>query len=161
MIYRLNMADTRIFEQSVYIEAPVEIVDHTITDQQLMHLWLNPLLKCEPVGEWSSQVGSQTRFMIRVPFVNPTLYSEVIERQLGLVVWQFEGFFQGCDRWQCQPEAAGTRLRNSFEFRIENSLVALGFQVFAAQPTRRDMHSQLKRLKRVAENYYAAQSVTL
>ncbi|NJM67447.1 MAG: SRPBCC family protein [Acaryochloris sp. RU_4_1] len=155
------MADTRIFEQSVYIEAPVEIVDHTITDQQLMHLWLNPLLKCKPVGEWSSQIGSQTRFMIRVPFFNPTLYSQVIERQVGLVVWQFEGFFQGCDRWQCQPEATGTRLRNSFEFRIDNALVALGFQVFAAQLTRRDMHSQLQRLKRVAENYYATQSVPL
>jgi hypothetical protein len=99
--------------------------------------------------------------MIRVPFVNPTLYSQVIARQVGLVVWQFEGFFQGCDRWQCQPEAQGTRLTNSFEFRIDNPLVALGFQVFAAQLTRQDMHSQLQRLKKVAENYYASQSAPL
>ncbi len=145
------MADTTIFEQSVYIAAPISIVDRTITDQTLMHLWLNPLLKCDPVGEWSSQMGSQTRFMIRIPFLNPTLHSRVIERREGLVVWAFEGFFQGCDRWQCQPEIGGTRLTNRFEFCIENPLVALGFQAFAAKLTRRDMQSQLQRLKRVAE----------
>ncbi|WP_299409693.1 SRPBCC family protein [Acaryochloris sp. IP29b_bin.148] len=149
------MADTTTFEQSVYIEAPIAMVDRTITDQTLMHLWLNPLLKCEPVGEWSSQVGSQTQFMIRIPFLNPTLYSRVIERQEGLVVWAFEGFFQGCDRWQCQPEISGTRLINRFEFRIENPLVALGFQAFAAKLTRRDMQSQLQRLKQVAETQHA------
>ena len=149
------MADTSIFEQSVYIEAPMAIVDQTITDQTLMHLWLNPLLKCEPVGEWSSEVGSQTRFMIRIPGLNPTLHSCVVERQEGLVVWAFEGFFQGCDRWQCQSEIAGTRLLNRFEFRIRNPLVALGFQAFAAKLTRRDMQSQLQRLKQVAETHYA------
>ena len=119
-----------------------------------MHLWLNPLLKCEPVGEWSSQIGSQTRFMIRIPFLNPTLYSRVIERQEGLVVWAFEGFFQGCDRWQCQPEISGTRLINRFEFCIENPIVAIGFQAFAAKLTRRDMQSQLQRLKQVAESQH-------
>lgn len=149
------MADTTTFEQSVYIDAPIAIVDQTITEQELMHRWLNPLLKCEPVGEWSSEVGSQTRFMIRIPLLNPTLYSRVIERQEGLVVWAFEGFFQGCDRWQCQPEISGTRLMNRFEFRIENPIVAFGFQVFAAKLTHRDMQSQLQRLKQVAEQYYA------
>lgn len=156
----MNMADTTIFEQSVYIEAPIAIVDQTITDQTLMHRWLNPLLKCEPVGEWSSKEGSQTRFMIRIPMLNPTLYSRVIERQEGLVVWAFDGFFQGCDRWQCQPEIKGTRLVNRFEFYIENPIVALGFHAFAEKLTRRDMQSQLQRLKQVAESHYS-QSLSL
>lgn len=150
----LNMTDTTIFEQSVYIDAPIAIVDQTITDQTLMHRWLNPLLRCESVGEWSSKVGSQTRFIIRIPLLNPTLYSRVIERQDGLVVWDFDGFFQGCDRWQCRPEIGGTRLINRFEFRIDNPIVAFGFQTFAAKLTRRDMQSQLQRLKQVAEQYY-------
>lgn len=149
------MADTTTFEQSVYIDAPIAIVDQTITDQELMHRWLNPLLKCEPVGEWSSQLDSQTRFMIRIPLLNPTLQSRVIERQEGLVVWAFDGFFQGRDRWQCQPEIGGTRLINRFEFQMENPIVAFGFQTFAAKLTRRDMQSQLQRLKQVAEQYYA------
>lgn len=156
----VNMADTTTFEQSVYIEAPIAIVDHTITDQTLMHQWLNPLLKCEPIGEWSSQVGSQTRFTIRIPFLYPTLHSQVIERREGLVVWAFAGFFQGCDRWQCQPEISGTRLINQFEFCIENPLIAIGFQTFAAKLTRRDMQSQLQRLKQVAESQYAQSSLS-
>lgn len=152
------MADTTIFEQSVYIDAPIAVVDQTITDQQLMRLWLNPVLKCEPVGVWSSEMGSQTQFMIRIPFLNPTLHSEVIERELGLVVWQFAGFFRGCDRWQCQPEIQGTRLINRFEFQIDHPLIALGFQAFAAKLTRRDMQSQLQRLKQVAEQLTQASS---
>ena len=103
-------------------------------------------------------MGSQTRFTIRIPFLYPTLRSQVIERQEGLVVWAFNGFFQGCDRWQCQPEISGTRLINQFEFCIENPLIAIGFQVFAAKLTRRDMQSQLQRLKQVAENQYAQSS---
>lgn len=38
---------------------------------------------------------------------------------------------------------------------MENPVVAFGFQTFAAKLTRRDMQSQLQRLKQVAEQYYA------
>lgn len=145
------MADAEIFEQSVYIEAPLAIVDRTITDRTLMHRWLNPALRCEPVGDWSSDLGSQTRFMIQIPLLKPTLYSTVVERQPGLVVWAFEGFFRGRDRWECQPESSGTRLVNQFQFEIDNPVVAWGFYTFATHWTRKDMHAQLQRLKQVAE----------
>ena len=150
------MVEPESFQQSIYIEAPLAIVDHTITDRTLMHRWLNPALRCEPVGDWSSDLGSQTRFMIQVPLLKPTLYSTVVERQLGLVVWAFEGFFRGRDRWQCHPEASGTRLVNQFEFEIDNPIVAWGFYTFAAPWTRKDMQAQLHRLKQVAEELATA-----
>ena len=141
----------QVFEQSIQINASATIVERCITDLGLMHRWLNPLLVCEPVGEWSTDVGSKSRFVIQIPVLQPTLNSVVIEREPGLVVWAFEGFFQGRDRWECQPNAEGTLLLNRFEFEIPNPLINWGFNAFATKWTQQDMQAQLQRLKRVAE----------
>ncbi len=126
-------------------------VDHVITDQAKMRQWLNPALQCTPVGPWSSDIGAESLFSIRIPLINPTLKSKVVEREEGLVVWSFDGFFQGRDRWECIAQNQGTFLRNQFTFLAPNPLVKWGFQVFAASLTKRDMERQLQRLKGVAE----------
>jgi Polyketide cyclase / dehydrase and lipid transport len=142
---------TQVFEHTIWIDAPVEQVDHVITDRDQMHQWLNPALRCEPIGEWSSEMGSKSRFIIQVPFLKPTLISTVIERRLGLVVWEFDGFFQGRDRWECFTADSGTQLVNRFEFQIANPLIAFGFRTFASRLTQQDMQAQLVRLKKVVE----------
>ncbi len=139
------------FEQSIQINATATVVERCITDRVLMHRWLNPVLRCEPVGDWSTDVGSQSRFVVQIPVIKPTLDNKVVERQPGLVVWQFEGFFRGRDRWECQPADKGTCLLNRFEFEIPNPLVSWGFKTFAQAWTKDDMQAQLRRLKRVAE----------
>jgi hypothetical protein len=148
----------QVFEQSIQINASAIVVEQCITDRLLMHRWLNPSLRCEPIGDWSTKVGSQSRFVIQIPVLQPTLRSTVVEREPGLVVWQFEGFFQGRDRWECQPEVRGTCLLNRFEFEIPNPIVRFGFNTFAAQWTKDDMEAQLRRLKRVAEEVYQKSS---
>lgn len=148
------MSNTQVFEQSIQIKASAIVVERCITDQTLMHRWLNPALRCEPIGEWSTELGSRSRFVIQIPFVQPTLKSIVVEREPGLVVWEFKGFFQGRDRWECQPAQKGTRLLNRFEFVIPNPVVSWGFNTFAANWTQNDMKAQLRRLKRVAEETY-------
>lgn len=151
----MNLAvngNSQIFEQMIEIKASLEVVDCTITDRQLMHQWLNPALRCDPIGEWSTAIGAKSRFVLQVPLINPALQSTVIERHLGLVVWEFNGFFKGSDRWECIPEKDFTRLINRFEFQIPNPVIAFGFKTFAAQWTRQDMQAQLMRLKQVAES---------
>ncbi|MBA3924606.1 MAG: SRPBCC family protein [Nostocaceae cyanobacterium] len=146
------MLPNQAFEQSVIIYAKATVVEQCITDNKLMHKWLNPLLRCEKVGEsWSTDVGSRSRFVIQIPYFKPTLHSIVVERQPGLVIWGFEGFFRGRDRWECQPLKEGTRLVNRFEFMIPNPLIAWGFKTFALSLTKKDMQQKLQRLKRVAE----------
>jgi len=145
-----------MFEQSIQINASASAVDQCLTDHTLMHHWLNPALRCEPVGQWSTEIGSRSRFIIQVPYFQPTLDSVVVKREPGLVVWQFDGFFRGHDWWECQPQPAGTRLINRFEFEIPNPIVQFGFNTFAASWTRRDMQAQLHRLKRVAETIHWA-----
>lgn len=141
----------KIFEQSVQINAIPTIVESCLTNRTLMHRWLNPALRCDPVGEWSTELGSQSRFIIQTPILQPTLNSVVVAREPGLIVWEFQGFFWGRDRWECQPQAEGTLLLNRFEFEIPNPLVRWGFDTFAAKWTQADMRSQLHRLKQVAE----------
>ncbi|MBH8564149.1 SRPBCC family protein [Nostoc sp. CENA67] len=149
---------SQAFEQSIQINATATVVERCITDLALMHRWLNPVLRCEPVGDaWSTDIGSQSKFVIQIPVVKPTLNSVVVERKPGLVVWEFQGFFQGRDRWECQPIEQGTRLLNRFEFDIPNPLVSWGFNTFAASWTKEDMQAQLRRLKRVAEGLQISQ----
>ena len=116
-----------------------------------MSRWLNPALRCEAIGSWSTEVGSQCNFFIQIPGIQPCLRSTVVAREPGLVIWQFEGFFRGRDRWECLPLERGTRLLNRFEFEVPNPLVAWGFKTFAARWTEADMQGQLRRLKQVAE----------
>lgn len=138
-------------EQSININASTAVVDRCITDRALMHRWLNPLLRCEPVDNWSTDVGSRSRFVIQIPLLKPTLNNVVIARSPGLIVWEFQGFFQGRDRWECQTINQGTHLINHFEFEIPNPVVRWGFNTFAFALTRKDMQAQLHRLKRLAE----------
>ncbi len=145
------MSNLEVFEQSILVNATATIVEQCFTDLMLMHRWLNPALRCEPIGDWSTQVGAQSRFVIQVPVLQPTLSNVVVEREPGLIVWQFEGFFQGRDRWECQPQSQGTRLINRFEFEIPNPLIKFGFNTFAAKWTEADMQTQLQRIKQVAE----------
>ena len=142
------------FEQSIQINASATVVEQCISDRALMHRWLNPALRCQPVGKWSTDVGSRSRFVIQIPVLKPTLKSVVVERQPGVIVWGFEGFIIGRDRWECQPLAQGTCLLNRFEFEIPNPLIRWGFNTFALTWTKKDMQAQLRRLKRVAEERY-------
>ncbi|NDJ16029.1 SRPBCC family protein [Myxacorys almedinensis] len=151
------MSNLEVFEHSILVNATATIVEQCFTDLTLMHRWLNPALRCEPVDSWSTDIGAQSRFVIQIPVLQPALKIIVIEREPGLVVWQFEGFFKGCDRWECQPESQGTRLLNRFEFEIPNPLIQFGFHQFAAKWTEADMQAQLKRLKRVAESVQQGQ----
>lgn len=146
-----------IFEQRIEIQASATIVEQCFTDLELMHRWLNPILRCEPIAEWTTEIGSKSRFVIQIPLLKPTLRNVVIQREPGLVVWEFTGFFKGRDRWECQPTESGTLLINCFEFTIPNPLVNWGFQLFAAKWTGGDMQAQLRRLKQVAEEIYQQQ----
>lgn len=143
---------TQTFEQTIQIATSATVVEHCIVDRALMHQWLNPALRCEPVGDtWDTDLGGQSRFIIQIPLLQPTLLSTVVERAPGLIVWGFSGFFTGRDRWECQLNDTGTLLLNRFEFSIPNPLVAFGFETFAAKWTKQDMEAQLQRLKQVAE----------
>lgn len=145
------MSSNQVLEQSIQIRASSTVVERCIVDRELMHRWLNRALRCEPVGDWGTEIGSRSRFIISIPLLEPTLNSVVVEREAGLVVWEFDGFFRGRDRWECQTSAEGTLLLNRFEFTIPNPLVRFGFNFFAANLTRQDMQAQLRRLKRLAE----------
>ncbi len=146
------MAPVHCFEQAITIRASVALVEHCVTDLTTMEQWLNPWLRCRPVGEhWSTQVGARSRFSLRLFVWQPGLISTVVERSPNAIVWTFDGFFRGQDQWQWQARGECTELINRFEFTIPNALVEFGFNRLAADWTRADMGAQLDRLKKLAE----------
>jgi len=144
----------RYYENSIQIDASATIVERCFTDLDLMHRWLNPALRCRPIGDWSTDLGARSRFTIAIPLLEPSLYSTVVERSPGMIVWEFTGFFLGRDQWECRPNAIGTQLMNRFSFEIPNPLIRFGFDTFAARLTQSDMQKQLRRLKAIAEREY-------
>jgi hypothetical protein len=53
----------QVFEQSIDISANATTVERCITDRALMHQWLNPALRCEPLGErWNTDPGGPDPF---------------------------------------------------------------------------------------------------
>jgi len=146
------MSSRQVFEQSIQIHASATVVDRCITERDLMHRWLNPMLRCEPVGTWDTSIGAVGRFIIQIPLWQPTLETVVLSREPGKVVWGFSGFFRGQDLWECQPAEGGTHLLNQFSFEIPNPLIRFGFNTFAKGLTQTDMQAQLQRLKLVAES---------
>jgi Polyketide cyclase / dehydrase and lipid transport len=143
----------RAIENQIEIQAISTNVERCLAELDLLHRWLNPLLRCHgEEGVWSTSVGAIGYFTLQVPILLPTLQSTVVEREPGLIVWGFDGFFVGRDRWECQPIATGTRLINRFEFEIPNPLIEFGFDRFAAAWTQADMQAQLRRFKQVAES---------
>jgi hypothetical protein len=154
------MAEAQVFEQSIQIDASATVVERCITELDLLGRWLNPALQCEPIGEWKTDIGGRSRFTLKLPLIRPTLKSVVIEREPGLIVWGFDGFFRGSDRWECQPNGRGTRLLNRFEFEIPNPIVGWGFERFGARWTREDMKAQLGRLKHLAEEIHRLSGIS-
>jgi hypothetical protein len=146
-----NQPSSQTFKHGIKIDANCGEVEKCLIDRDLMHQWLNPLLKCEPIGEWGMELGAKSRFLIDLKLWQPSLTSTVIERSPNLVVWSFEGFFVGHDRWEWLEQDQQTLLTNAFTFTIPNPLVKFGFNLFAAPLTRRDMQQQLMRFKQVAE----------
>ena len=51
----------QVFEQSIQINASATVVEQCFTDLSLMHRWLNPALRCEPIGDWSTAIGSKSQ----------------------------------------------------------------------------------------------------
>jgi len=152
------MSSSQVFEQSIQIQASATVVERCITERDLMHRWLNPMLRCEPVGTtedegiWDTSIGARGRFIIQIPLWQLTLETVVVSRSPGKVVWGFSGFFRGQDLWECQPAEVGTHLLNQFSFEIPNPLIRFGFNTFASRWTQGDMQAQLQRLKLVAES---------
>ncbi len=145
------MSTRQVFEHSISVSASATDVEQCLIQLDLMHRWLNPALRCEPIGDWSTDVGAQSRVVVKLPGEQPPPLSTGGVREPGGIVWAFQGFFNGRDRWECCPDGEGTRLLNRFEFEISNPVVQAGFNWFAAGWTERDMAAQLRRLKQVAE----------
>jgi hypothetical protein len=141
----------QVWEQSIQINASAVVVDRCITELNLLQRWM--ISSCEPMGEWCVTVGSYSRLVVKLSLFQFNLSRIVIVREPGLIVWGFDGFITGRDRWECRPHERGTLLVNRWELQTSN-LAGWGWRRWAGNWTADEMETQLMRLKYVAEELH-------
>jgi Polyketide cyclase / dehydrase and lipid transport len=141
----------QVWEQSIQINASAVVTDRCITELDLQQRWRSG--SCESVDKWSVAVGSYSRLIVKMPWFQFSLNRIVVVREPGLIVWNFDGFLTGQDRWECRPRAIGTLVVNRWELQTSKA-IGWGWQRFNRKWTTDEMAAQLMRLKYVAEELH-------
>jgi hypothetical protein len=142
------------WEKSIQIKASATVVDRCLTELALIQRWRSGLVTCAARGEWSTSLGSPSRLRLENSLWPLTLGQIVVQREPGLIVWEFSGGLRGTDGWECQPATNGTRLVNCWEWRAANGWINWWWRSFGAQAIADDIDAQLMRIKYVAEELY-------
>jgi hypothetical protein len=107
-------------EEFVVVRAGMDRVEAVMTERALMQRWMSPAVQFRPLGEWGFAAGSRWRLQLtglgRLVEADYIVY----ERRPGLILWAFDGFWEGFDAWQWlpAPDRQETLIQNRIEYRI-------------------------------------------
>ncbi len=83
-----SVKQLEVVEQAIAIRASASAVERCLTDRELMHRWLNPALRCDPVGEWGTELGDRSRFVLQVPGLEPAPRASAARRCPTSTTWR-------------------------------------------------------------------------
>ncbi len=143
-------------EEFVVVAAPMQRVEAVMTERDLMLRWMSPAVRFEPLDGWRFATGDRWRLtltglgdLLRADYV-------VYERREGLVLWAFDGFWEGFDAWHWLPHPAAPAQETIIQNRIEYELRVAGLDLIwplTVGPLMGwDAKVQMQRLKQVCED---------
>ncbi|MGQ9613884.1 MAG: SRPBCC family protein [Chloroflexus sp.] len=143
-----------LLEEFVVVTAPIERVERVMTDEALMKRWMSPVVQFTPLDGWQFERG--VRWRLRLTGVGPLLEAGyvVVERRPGLVLWAFDGFWEGFDAWQWLPwqeRSDQTLIHNRVEYRLLVPGLDLIWPLTVAPLMKLDAQAQMGRLRQVCE----------
>ncbi|WP_298403395.1 SRPBCC family protein [uncultured Chloroflexus sp.] len=143
-----------LLEEFVMVNTPMDRVEQVMTDQTLMERWMSPAVQFTPLDGWRFDVGAPWR--LRLTGVGPLLEAGyvVAERRPGLVLWAFDGFWEGFDAWHWLPwqgRTDQTLIQNRIEYRLKVPGLDLIWPLTIAPLMQLDAKAQMQRLKVVCE----------
>ncbi|OAN40525.1 hypothetical protein A6A03_04220 [Chloroflexus islandicus] len=143
-----------LLEEFVVVNAPMDRVERVMTEQALMERWMSPAVQFTPLDGWRFDTGAPWR--LRLTGVGPLLEAGyvVAERRPGLVLWAFDGFWEGFDAWHWLPwqgRADQTLIQNRVEYRLKVPGLDLIWPLTIAPLMQLDAKAQMQRLKDVCE----------
>ncbi len=143
-----------LLEEFVVVNAAMDRVETVMTDETLMKRWMSPAVQFTPLDGWNFATGA--RWRLRLTGVGPLLEAGylVVERRPGLILWAFDGFWEGFDAWQWLPWQGNpdqTLIHNRIEYRLRVPGLDLIWPLTIAPLMKLDAQAQMVRLRQVCE----------
>lgn len=132
--------------------APLARVDAVMTERALMERWMSPAVRFEPLDGWGFAAGS--RWRLTLTGLGRLLEASYVvhERSPGLILWAFEGFWEGFDAWHWRPQGEGrTLIQNRIEYELRLPALDLIWPATVGPLMGWDAKVQMERLKGVCE----------
>lgn len=146
------MDETHLLEEFVLVTAPMERVEAVMTEQALMRRWMSPAVRFTPLEGWSFAEGA--RWQLTLTGLGRLLEAHYIvhERRPGLILWSFDGFWQGFDAWHWRPAGEGqTQIQNRIEYSLRLPILDVVWPATLGPLMGWDARTQMQRLKHVCE----------
>jgi len=145
-----------LLEEFIVVNAPMAQVERVMTEQSLMQRWMSLAVRFEPLDGWRFDVGAPWR--LQLTGLGPLLEAGyvVADRRPGLVLWAFDGFWEGFDAWQWLPwqgRSDQTLIHNRIEYRLKVPGLDLIWPLTIAPLMKFDAGVQMKRLQQVCEEH--------
>ncbi len=143
-----------LLEEFVVVNAAMDRVETVMTDETLMKRWMSPAVQFTPLDGWNFATGA--RWRLRLTGVGPLLEAGylVVERRPGLILWAFDGFWEGFDAWQWlqwQGNPDQTLIHNRIEYHLRVPGLDLIWPLTIAPLMKLDAQAQMVRLRQVCE----------
>jgi hypothetical protein len=140
-------------EDFVVVRAGMARVDQVMTDKALMGRWISPTVRFVPLDGWRFNRGARWRLsMTGLGSLLEADYS-VFERREGLILWAFDGFWEGFDAWHWRPHGdGGTLIQNRIEYRLKLAGLGLIWPVTIGPVMGWDADVQMRRLQGVCDD---------
>jgi hypothetical protein len=150
----MEAAFPHLLEEFVVVHAAMDRVETVMTDEALMRRWMSPAVQFIPLDGWNFATGA--RWRLRLTGVGPLLEAGylVVERRPGLILWAFDGFWEGFDAWQWFPSQENpdqTLIHNRIEYRLRVPGLDLIWPLTIAPLMKLDAQAQMIRLRQVCE----------
>jgi hypothetical protein len=140
-------------EDFVVVGADMARVGRAMTERGLMERWMSPAVSFLPLEGWRFDRGA--RWRLRMAGLGPLIEADyiVFERREGLIVWAFDGAWEGFDAWHWRPHGAGdeTLIQNRIEYRLKLPGLGLIWPATIGPLMSWDADMQMQRLKQVCE----------
>ena len=143
---------TRLLEEFVLVAAPLARVETVMTDQGLMRRWMSGAVQFTPLDGWRFDQGAPWR--LTLTGLGRLLEASYVvhERRPGLILWAFDGFWEGFDAWHWLPQGPRQSLiQNRIEYVLRHPAIDLIWPATVGPLMGWDARVQMQRLRHVCE----------
>ncbi|MCU0491892.1 MAG: SRPBCC family protein [Chloroflexaceae bacterium] len=144
-----------LLEEFVVVNASMPTVERVMRERDLMQQWMSPAVQFQPLDGWEFTQGD--RWSLTLTGLGSLLKADYVvhERRDGLILWAFNGFWEGFDAWHWYPNPTDKRqtvIQNRIEYELRIPGLELIWRMAIGPAMGWDAKVQMERLKKVCES---------